>query len=171
MESFETFTFFRGVSARYDPQQPTIHETRRNRRPKDTPIEFHNIADSWFLSHFGVAYRSQALLLTARQLTAQAYAATPEHVMRILPLSRYRYCWSPNVVDLLFTAKKLEGASSSEVEAHLRSLDYREDGLGEAHAAGHEVMLHCERYIAIPVHLASVQKDSGQELSILVEKY
>lgn len=171
MDSFETLTFFRGVSARYDPQQPTIHDMRRNRRPKDTSIEFHNIADRWFLSHFGVSYRSQALLLTSRQLTAQAYAATPAHVMRILPLSRYRYCWSPNAVDLLFAAKRLDGAIPSEVEAHLTSLDYREDDLAEAHAAGHEVMLHCERYIAIPVHLNSDQRAGSPESSILVDTF
>jgi hypothetical protein len=170
MDSFETLAFFRGVSARYNVLHPTIHEIRRDRRPKDTSIEFHKVADGWFHSYFGVPYRSQALFLTSGKLTAQAYAATHEHVMRILPLSDYRYCWSPNVVDLLFTAKKLAGASRSDIEDHLVSLGYREDGLVEAHAAGHEVMLHCERYIAIPVHLASTD---GKEASgsILLDKF
>lgn len=117
MASFETLNFFRGVSVRYNCQHPTIHETRRNRQPKDSPINFHNVADSWFFSRFGIRYRSQSLLVTSRLLTAGVYAATPAHVMRILPLSEYRYCWSPNVMDLLFTAKKLEGASTSEIKA------------------------------------------------------
>lgn len=168
MDSFETLPFFRGVSARYDPQRPTIHETRRNRRPKDTSIEFHDIADGWFRSRFGVPYRSQALLLTSRRFTAQAYAATPAHVMRILPLSPYRYCWSPNAVDLLFAAKKLEGASPSEVEAHLAALGYREDGLTEAHTSGHEVMLYCEKYIAVPAHLLATDGEANSGSSILV---
>lgn len=170
MDSFETLTFFRGVSARYNPQHPTIHEIRRNRRPKDTSIEFHNIADEWFRSRFGVLYRSQSLCLTSRKLTAQVYAATPAHVMRILPLSYYRYCWSPNATDLLFAARKLEGASQREIEDYLDSLGYLEDGLAEAHAAGHEVMLHCERFITIPVHLAET---NGEEASgsILLDKF
>ncbi|MDP2876033.1 MAG: hypothetical protein Q8O00_07600 [Holophaga sp.] len=171
MDSFETLIFFRGVSVRYDPQHPTIHETRRNRRPKDASIEFHNAADRWFHSRFGVLYRSQALLLTSRQLTANVYAATPAHVMRILPLSDYRYCWSPNAVDLLFAAKKLEGASPSEIEDHLTSLGYREDGLAEAHVTGHEVMLHCDRYITIPVQLVSGNGEENTGSSILLDKF
>ena len=171
MDSFETLIFLRGVSARYDPQHPTIHKTRLNRRPKDSPIEFHNVADRWFYSRFGVLYRSQALLLTSRKLTASAYAATPAHVMRILPLSDYRYCWSPNAVDLLFAATKLKDASPSEIEDHLTSLGYREDGLAEAHATGHEVMLHCDRYIAIPVNLVSGKGEESTGASILLDKF
>lgn len=171
MDSFETLTFFRGVSARYNSQHPTIHETRRDRRPKDSSIEFHNVADEWFRSRFGVPYRSQALFLTSLKLTAQAYAATPAHVMRILPLSDYRYCWSPNAVDLLFAARKLEDAGRSEIEDHLASLGYREEGLAEAHAAGHEVMLHCDRYIAIPVHLAPANGVEASGPSILLDKF
>lgn len=163
MDSFETLTFFRGLSARYNTQHPTIHEIRRDRRPKDSSIEFHNIVDGWFLSRFGVSYRSQALFLTSRKLTAQAYAATPDHVMRIMPLSDYRYCWSPNTSDLLFLARRLSGAGKSEIEAHLESLCYREYGLAEAHLSGNEVMLHCERYITIPTHFIAThcEKSSG----------
>jgi len=164
MDSFETLTFFRGVSARYNTQHPTIHEIRRDRRPKHSSIEFHNGADEWFRSRFGILYRSQSLFLTSRKLTAQVHAATPAHVMRILPLSDYRYCWSPNSTDLLFAAEKLKGASQREIEDHLDSLGYCEDGLAEAHAAGHEVMLHCERFITIPVHLAATNEEESSGL-------
>lgn len=170
MDSFETLTFYRGVSARYNPQHPTVHEMRRDRRPKDSSIEFHNIANEWFRSRFGVLYRSQSLCITSRKLTAQVYAASPAHVMRILPLSDYHYCWSPNATDLLFAAKKLEDASQREIEDHLNSLGYREDGLAEAHVVGHEVMLHCERFITIPVHFDAI---NGKEAngSILLDKF
>lgn len=171
MNSFETLTFFRGVSSRYDPQHPTIHRTRFDRRPRDTSIDFHRVADEWFRLRFGIPYRSQALLLTSRQFTAQTYAATPAHVMRILPLSDYRYCWSPKAVDLLFAAKKLEGASQGEIEEHLASLCYREDDLAEAHATGHEVMLHCERYIAIPAHLVAGRVEESVAPSILYQPH
>jgi hypothetical protein len=151
MDSFEALNFYRGVSARYDTTHPAVHETRRNRRPRDSALDFHEVADAWFNTRFGVPYRSQALLVTSKQLTAQAYAASPAHVMRIVPLTEYRYCWSPNATDLLFSAKKLAGASAREIETHLDSLAYREDELTSAHASGNEVMLHCARYITIPV--------------------
>ncbi len=165
MHTFETLSFFRGVSDRYDPHHPAVHEARRDRRPKDSSIEFHNFADEWFRSRFGIAYRSQSLLLTSRRFTAEAYAATPLHVMRVMPISPYRYCWSPKAVDLFFAARKLAGARAFEVEEHLASLEYREDGLADAHAAGHEVMLHCQQYITIPAHLSErIVGESGETL-------
>jgi len=74
-------------------------------------------------------------------------------VLRILPLSTYRYCWSEKVVDLLFLANELEHAALEEIEVRLDQLGYREDGLAEASLKGHEVMLHCERCIGIPIGL------------------
>lgn len=153
MSSFESLVFYRGVSSSYAVDRPSILEPRRDRRPKNSSIDFHTAADNWFLKRFGIAYRSQGLFLCARMLTAHAYAASPAHVMRIVPLSAYRYCWSPTISDLLFAATKLASAETSEVEKHLDSAGYREEGLADAYAAGHEVMLHCERYIAIPVRL------------------
>lgn len=168
MESFETLSFYRGVSQRYDAQHPTIHKVRDDRRPRDSPENFHQVVDEWFYCRFGVRYRSEAIFLTSRKLTAQAYAATPAHLMRILPLSTYRYCWSPNAVDLLFAAKKLEGARREDIQMHLEGLEYREDHLTEAHGAGNEVMLYCERYITIPVHLTGDDPGESRSPSILL---
>lgn len=171
MNSFEALPFFRGVSARFNAQHPSIHETRRDRSPRNTSTKFHSIADEWFYSKFGVHYRSHVLFLTPLILTAQTYAATHAHVMRILPLSDYRYCWSPKKVDLLFSAKELEVSSRNDIEKHLTLLDYREDGLAEAHALGHEVMLHCDKYISIPIHLVETNKQESAKNLILVDKH
>ena len=171
MESFETLSFFRGVSTRYSAQHPTVHNTRRDRKPKDSPIEFHEFADEWFCSRFGVRYRSQAVFLTSMKRRAVAFAATPAHVMRIIPLSVYRYCWSPHAVDLLFAARRLRGSGRAAIEGHLESLQYREDSLSEAHAAGNEVMLFCESYIAIPVHLTRDDLSETCGPSILLDSF
>jgi hypothetical protein len=55
----------------------------------------------------------------------------------------------------MFSAKRLETATEEEVGKYLSSLGYREDGLVAAHTVGHEVMLYCERYIAIPMGAAA----------------
>lgn len=153
VDSFETLTFLRGVSNRYPTDAPVVITPRRDRRPRDSQLAFHVAADRWFKRRFGIAYRSEALFLTPNLLTAQNYGYSPEHVLRVLPLGTYRYCWSEKVVDLLFLAKELERAAAKEIEARLDELAYREDGLGEASLKGHEVMLHCERCIGIPISL------------------
>lgn len=152
--------FYRGVSARYDTTHPAVHKLRRNRRPRDSAPAFHEIADAWFHARFGVRYRSQSLLVTSKHFTAQAYAASPAHVMRIVPLTAYSYCWSPSAVDLLFAANKLAKAGAQEIEDYLASLGYREDDLAGAHASGNEVMLHCESFITIPVEYSVTQERS-----------
>jgi hypothetical protein len=170
MSSFESLIFYRGVSVKYEIDRPSVIEMRRDRIPKNSSIDFHLAADNWFLKRFGVAYRSQALFLCSRQLTAQTYAASPKHVMRIVPLTAYKYCWSPKVSDLLFAATTFATADVSMVENHLDSVGYREDGLTDAHDAGHEVMLHCERYMAIPVDLCTKEASKSRSL-ILVDGY
>lgn len=170
VSSFETHCFLRGVSTKYSLEYPTIHLMRKDRRPKDSPTRFHQIADNWFAKRFGVAFRSQSLLITSRIFTAENYGATPAHVMRILPLSEYVFCWSPKAVDLLFAAKKMESSPVEEIESHLDSLQYRLDGLAEAYNSGHEVMLHCDRYIAIPFHIVCERNTESLASRIILDK-
>jgi hypothetical protein len=87
--------------------------------------------------------------------------------MRIVPLSNYRYCWSPNLSDLLSVATKMAHSSEDAIGAHLDSVGYCESGLAEAHAAGNEVMLYCDSCIAIPVDLLD-EDPKGSEPSIIL---
>lgn len=153
MASFESLVFLRGMSARYQPDRPFIKEVRSDRRPRDSSFAFHAAADDWFYRRFGVRYRTHAVFVTSRTLTATAYAASPAHVMRVVPLTHYRYCWSPKVSDLLFKANEFAAADTAAINNFLDSADYQERGLEEAHAAGHEVMVHCDRFVAIPMGL------------------
>jgi len=168
MPSFEDLPFLRGVSEKYDLRNPSVQVMRMDRKPKDSSPRFHAIADAWFARKFGVNFRSQSLHLTARILTAQTHGATPAHVMRVVPLSPYRYCWSPNAVDLLFAAKKMEHSSEGEIASHLESLNYQTDGLDAAFDSGNEVMLHCERYMAIPLHLLDGDFLSKSDESVIL---
>lgn len=106
--------------------------------------------------------------MTSKQLSASTYAATEDHLMRVIPLSNYRYCWSPKVSDLIFAATKLETASKDEIEAYLNSMQYREDELENAHRAGHEVMLFCDQYISIPIGLLGKGITSSTQSIILI---
>jgi hypothetical protein len=156
MSTFEIFPFYRGFSAKYVTDRPSVLTPRRDRRPKHSTTGFHEVADQWFKNRLGIAYRSQGLCLSSRPMSASTYAATSAHVMRVVPLSAYQYCWSPDVSDLLFAANRLAESPPEAVVAYLDSVQYRADGLQAAHSAGHEVMLYCEKYIAIPVGLLDV---------------
>lgn len=162
-----SFTLLTQVS--YPIDRPSLLTPRRDRRPRNSSGRFHEIADRWFELSFGIAYRSHGLFLTSRQISASTYAETPDHVMRVIPLSTYRYCWSPAVSDLLFAATKLATSSKEEIEAYLESAQFRETDLEDAHKAGHEVMLYCEQYISIPVGLFESTADSNP-LSIILPR-
>lgn len=104
--------------------------------------------------------------MTASPEAALVYAASPLHVMRVIPLSTYKYCWSPTVSDLLFAATKYVNGAPEQVNAFLDQAMYRECELNEAHASGHEVMLSCERYIAIPVGPLGVTISGGPSIIV-----
>ena len=91
--------------------------------------------------------------MTSRSFSAGTYAANPDYVVRVVPVSSYRYCWSPLVSDLLFAANRLGSAPDHEIESYLEAVQYREDRLEDAYTSGHEVMLRCEKYVAIPLRL------------------
>lgn len=144
------------MTSEYPTDRASLVVPRMDRRPRDSSLAFHEAADQWFESRFGVRYRSQSVFVTASPLSARIYAASPSHVMRVIPMSTYKYCWSPAVSDLIFAATKYADGSHEQVNAYLDQAAYRESELNEAHASGHEVMLSCERYIAIPVELLGV---------------
>jgi hypothetical protein len=149
-DTFESLSFFRGISSPRLIQHPIIKNVRRDRKPRNMPENIHQRANMWFFSKFGVNYRSEALFITSSLLTAQSYASSPDNVVRVIPLGPYRYCWSPKRSDLLFYCSTNE---TVPIEQYLEESNYIEKNLNEAYETGNEVMLFCERYIVIPVVL------------------
>lgn len=160
--TFESLAFYRGMSDKYPTDRPSVVIPRRDRRPRNSSSVFHEAADRWFASRFGVPYRSHGVFLTSHPEAAVAYAASPAHVMRVVPLSTYTYCWSSKVSDLLFAATTLADASPDAINAFLTSAGYQEDGLEAAHTSGQEVMLFCERYLTVPVGLLGMSVAGGR---------
>jgi len=162
--SFESLKFFRGVGHDIQVDRPTIHKTRMDRRPRDLALQLHEEANQWFNNKFGIQYRSQALFVSGSWTSARAYAASDEHVVRIIPLTPYRFCWSSTLRDLLeYHASADNGESMS---TFLERSMYSEDDLRAANVSGHEVMLHCTEYVAIPY--PRPVEDSGKSSLILL---
>lgn len=142
MESFETLPFLRGISTVIS--HPFVAQTRKDRRPRDLAFELHEVADEWFLKRFGVRFRSQSVFVSSLHVVASGYG--PQTV-RIVPLGNYRYCWSRSTSDLLSI---LKGAAVGQVQGLMDAAQYVDVDLAAAHRDGHEVMLYCDEYVAIP---------------------
>ncbi len=170
MESFEVLPFFRGVSEGFPVDAALIRETRRDRLPRNTDLKIHAMADSWFEKRFGIKYRSQALIVTSCRFTARGYAASDKHVVRVIPLGPYKYCWSRELVDMLSIS--LGSPLLNGIEDILDRAGYVESDLAGAHNTRHEVMLFCEKYVAIPVHLleGAIADDEAPPAIILGSK-
>lgn len=165
LDTFETLTFYRGLSNASSVDFPVIYDTRKNRKPRNMPPEIHARADSWFEARFGVRYRSQSLFVTSSMVVAQNYACSPDHVVRIIPLGHYKYCWSPKRSDLLFYCASAEKLT---IEEYLEQSEYVDTDLRSASFSGNEVMLYCEKYIAIPVRLLAETKQEKPQSSIIL---
>jgi hypothetical protein len=170
MDSFENLAFLRGTSRRHSSDTVSIEVPRRDRKPKDSSAAFHAAADDWFDQKFGRRYRSGGLFVTSRRLTATTYAASEDHVMRIVPLSAYSYCWSPNVSDLLFMTQKFGAARREAIWDELDRSGYITSDLKQAHDLGHEVMIYCDLYAAIPIRFLQGDLENSQSRIILPGK-
>lgn len=148
MATFERLSFYRGMSQKYSLDQVSLVNTRKDRRPKDTEAAIHQVADNWFNEKFGIRFRSQSLFVTSNVGTAATYGATRQHVFRIIPLGEYSYCWSESCKDMLGLV--FDCAKPVDCLARLDNAGYRMDGLDAAYQSGHELMVFCDRYLAIP---------------------
>jgi len=73
-----------------------IKKTRKNRKPKDTPYEVHEILDDLFYRKFGIKARSQTIFATGYIVEADQYG----NVYLMFPIGRYEIIWSPDIQDL-----------------------------------------------------------------------
>lgn len=153
MSTFESLVFYRGMSKEFPTDRVSLVVPRADRKPRNSSLAFHEAADQWFQSRFGVSYRSRGVFVTGRPEAALIYAASPSHVMRVIPLSTYAYCWSPVVADLLFAATEYSDGARAPINAYLDCAKYQQNDLRAAHTSGHEVMLSCDRYVAVPIGL------------------
>lgn len=91
--------FFRGIggdSGRDIDYKITKHIPRTDRRPKDTPELYHNIADNIFFDKFGWKARSKGVFVISDYGTAKSY--NRPHIF--LPVNGYKYLWSNKYRDL-----------------------------------------------------------------------
>jgi hypothetical protein len=165
MNTFENNIFFRGFSFGDSASIPFVGKVRKDRAPRNMPLDIHRRADKWFEAKFGIKYRSQSLFLSGSFSVSRGYASSDNDVFRILPLDSYKFCWSPKYFDLL---GYLPSGTGLSVEEYLEKGDYQETGLDDAKKSGHEVMLYCDEYIAVPYSAQNINSNTFDKSGIIL---
>ena len=113
-----------------------LRKTRRRklRKPKDTDIRVHKIAEKFFMKKFGWKPRSQGVFAVGSYSAATYYG----NAYYFFPIGSYRYLWSPDKSDFYLGAPSmktdLDMGHPSRVENKLETLikTYKDTGLKTA---------------------------------------
>ena len=128
---------------------------RVDRKPKNTSAAVHHLIDEVFYKLFGIYGRSACVFVSGDQSEVNPYG----RIHAVFPIGDFEFLWSPGVIDLFY--------QESEIEAHIHGLsdknalaaltDYVEDSgyrttdLPRAIHSGHEIMIQCSEYYALPI--------------------
>lgn len=148
-------TLFRAHSTKYLTgatgiiTNPNLH---RARRPRDMPVATHQVLSEWFVDRFGIDYRGCSLFCTGDASIAAGYKKDTSTLISLEPLGEYSLCYAVNCKDLFgyyqFNWSATQ-ASREKIRADLEQLGFVHlvnEGIDEAAASGHEVMLVAERF-------------------------
>lgn len=88
---------YRGMDDELIPRDGfvSVLQTRKDRRPKDTPGILHDALNTMLTREFGIPYRSQGLFVSGNPGEALHYGK----VAIILPEGDFKFCWSTSVSD------------------------------------------------------------------------
>lgn len=129
-------------------------QVRKDRRPKDSSKELHDLVNEYLFKHSGIHYRSEAVFVGALDM-AQEYGSP----FAIFPIGDFHYAWSKDIKDPW--AENEDDTTQEQREENLaklkKKLESRDDvyiydkGIDEALRLNHEIMISCNSYYAIPI--------------------
>lgn len=76
-------------------------KSKKNRLPKDTPLDLHNLLDNLFKKKFGIKLRSNSLFCSSSDFFVSSYG----HPSLIFPVGKYEVYWSKKIIDLYSITK------------------------------------------------------------------
>lgn len=121
-------------------------DTRRDRKPTDTPRFVHAKLDDYFHEKFGIRLRSESLHCVGKARLAETYGK----VRVVFPIGKYTYVWSPNVKDLYtyigdeVPRARAEDSLRKAIFGALDEAEYKARDIDEALESGCEIMVDCE---------------------------
>ena len=151
-------------------------QVRKNRNPLNTKSEIHKIVDSMMLKKFGFRARSNVIFCIGSERKTFDYGNS----YSIWPIGKYKFVYSNEVDDLFLELGKGEYYQSMGDEntpsdeefnrGHIKWAEkrfkklintYRTDSIWRGAQSMNEIMVHCDRYIAVSSELS---RDVASEL-------
>ena len=185
----EITLLYRGIKT---AESMFIGTVRKNRKPKDTSDDFHQLFDDSFSTIFGWKPRSAGLFATGRYLDAKMYGIT----FVVFPIGDFNFIYSEEISDLFVALenmainnnfieeldiknkKELSGKWKRSSGPHQNSsrygmlkkypeiLDafikqnYTDENFQGGIMSRHEIMIKCDKYVAIEKEFYDDQKFS-----------
>jgi len=138
-----TFTRSMGWS---DQPDHFKHKTYRNRKPRDSSIEAHNLANEFFKKKFGWKARSENVVFAyVRRLVHMRTTWYPN----IFPIGKFKVVWSPNTSDMYkFDGMEYPKLGDLQKEILLDDFEAAEytNKMPDRRAVNNEIMIGCKEY-------------------------
>lgn len=137
-------------------------KVRKNRRPTDTHIDFHNKFDEAFKAKFGIKLRSESVFCTTGAFPGEDFGYT--HL--IFPTGKYRLFQSEEITDLmLYLENDMNIGNIRTSSSRIHEIDFEDivkykykeyKRIGQLKAYN-EIMMVCDSYYAL--HLGGYMHD------------
>jgi hypothetical protein len=124
---------------------------RKNRQPKDSPLEIHKMLDDVFKQKTGKRLRSESLFCYSIMRLTKIYG-TP---YIIFPFGKYQMWYNDEIFDLFATVRNHTGWDLKEVVDDI--VDGYKQGFPKDNV---EIMLYCDRYCALNASWVKEHKES-----------
>lgn len=166
-----TGMIFRGLGPFGTPKKETMNgievrwkvvTARKGRPPGDTPQDFSNEADKFFQEKFGWRGRADATFVSGSMNFAGNYGDV--HI--VIPMGETKFIWSASISDLYrdiyqkhyYVRTRFDPPEDYvKFKAALKAAKYQDTKLSAAIKSKNEIMLNCERYVAIDISRVSDQ--------------
>jgi len=146
---------FRGMDYKDDAGFVRKKARLDDRMPSAMGMTAHNVINDYFTERFGEPFRNSVFCVSNPNL-----ASSFGEVYNVFPIGEFTSLWSPKVEDLnykmpLWIRDLMKGTDEymdkvGDLWETLDSYRYRTDDLNSAAAFGHEIMIRCKEYYAIP---------------------
>ena len=125
-----------------------VKNVRKDRKPRDMKIEIHNILDEVFYEKFGIKARSQTIFTTPNYNQTKTYTGTAGSAYIIFPMGEYEIIWSDRIYDLYGEIVGMYSKTKKDFSEFVGEY-YQKGNLCNAIRSKTEIMLYCNRYVAI----------------------
>ena len=144
---------------------------RKNRKPRDTPIEIHKELDKLFKNEFGWKVRSEGVFCSG-SITSSIYG----NLYYMFPIGKFEYVWSPDIKDLTVELERFDVLLSQDDKwytTNIKETDeilsqliytYKDDNFLKALESGKEIALKCDKYYAVNANYIDEDYDLYEEL-------